>query len=64
MKKVGCEISSRWLEIDDFAISVNCGDLVSITLKTKTEKGRDRTICTSIFRLGELKEALNGVEIK
>ena len=64
MKIVRCEVSDRWLEIDDFAAPVKCGELVGITLKTKTVKGRNRTICTSYFKLEELKEALNAVEIK
>ena len=64
MKIVRCEVSNRWLEIDDFAAPVKYGELVGITLKTKTVKGRNRTICTSYFKLEELKEALNAVEIK
>lgn len=64
MKKVECEVSDRWLEINDYVFPVMCGNLISITLKTKNEKGRRRTICTSIFKLEELKEALNKVEIK
>lgn len=64
MKKIECEISSRWLEIDEYAASVMCGDLVCITLKTKNIKGRNRTICTSYFKLAELQEALNAVKVK
>ena len=48
MKKVECEVSDRWLEINDYVFPVMCGNLISITL----------------FKLEELKEALNKVEIK